>query len=361
MVAAMITKRRHRLLSFMQTRLSPADGWPAKTQIDGNAGENRPATAKEPVMPHSSGIHHITAIARDARANVAFYTDVLGLRMVKKTVNYDDPGTYHLYYGDEDGHPGTILTFFPWAGMPLARRGAGETGETAFVIPQGAVSFWLGRLSTLNIPHDVPEKRFGETRIALRDPDNMRLVLVAREGAEALPGRAAAGIDAASSIRGFAGATLVLRTPEATAQVLETAFGWLKTGEEGRFIRYAAPGDAAIGNHIDLEQAGDLGRAGMGPGSVHHIAFRAADDAAQAEMAAALHGIGVQTTEQKQRNYFRSVYFREPGGVIFEIATDDPGFANDETPETLGQKLLLPPWLEAERGRIEAALPALDH
>lgn len=310
-------------------------------------------------MPHSPGIHHITAIARDARANVAFYTDVLGLRMVKKTVNYDDPGTYHLYYGDEDGHPGTILTFFPWANMPLARRGSGETGETAFIIPQGAVAFWLDRLSALHVPHDVPEKRFGETRIPLRDPDNMRLVLVARPGAEALPGRAAAGVSAADSIRGFAGATLVLAEQGATAKVLETAFGWQKTGEEGRFQRYAAP-DGAIGNQIDLELAEDMRRAGMGPGSVHHVAFRAADDASQAAMAEALHGIGVQTTEQKERNYFRSVYFREPGGVIFEIATDDPGFAIDETPETLGQKLMLPPWLEAERGRIEAALPTLD-
>ncbi len=309
-------------------------------------------------MPISAGIHHITAISGPAARNVAFYTDTLGLRLVKKTVNFDDPGTYHLYYGDETGQPGTILTFFPWADVPARRPGRGETSETRFLIPEGAVSFWIDRLITRQVEHDAPVKLFGETVIRFRDPDGMPLALVARRTASELPGYAVGNIAAESAIRGFAGAALSLGDIAGTARVLEEAFGWKSAGTEGKVTRYLTPADQ-FGAHIDLEQVEGARPAVMGAGSVHHIAFRAANDANQAEMAEALQAMKIGTTEQKERNYFRSVYFREPGGIIFEIATDDPGFAVDEPVETLGQALKLPEWLEKHRSRIEAALPSL--
>jgi len=311
-------------------------------------------------MTSSAGLHHVTAISGEPRRNVDFYVRTLGLRLVKKTVNFDDPGTYHLYYGDEAGAPGTILTFFPWAHVAPGRRGAGETSETAFIIPVAAVSFWLDRFMALHVKHQLPEKRFGETVIRFEDPDGMPLALVARAGAEQRPGHAAEGVPAEQAIRGFAGVTLTLADPGRTALVLINAFGWRKVAEEGDLQRFQAPSEpATLGNIVDLRAAPGLPRAGMGGGSVHHIAFRAANDAEQETMAAALGKLGLHTTEQKDRNYFRSVYFREPGGVIFEIATDDPGFAVDEPATSLGEALKLPSWLEPHRGEIEKALPAL--
>ena len=306
------------------------------------------------------GLHHVTAIAGPARRNVDFYTRVLGLRLVKKTVNFDDPGTYHLYFGDEAGSPGTILTFFPWDHAAPGRVGPGETEETSFRIPASSVGFWLDRLSSLGIAHDVPARRFGETVIGLRDPDGMRLALVAVAGIEASAAWSVGDIPADAAIRGFRGVTLLLDDPAPTAAILADVFGYREVAREEGVIRMAtSEGGAGV---IDLRAAGrGPVRGRSGAGSVHHIAFRAEDDAAQEAMVRRLaEHHGIRTTEQKDRNYFRSVYFREPGHVLFEIATDIPGFAADEDPASLGEALKLPAFLEPHRERIEANLPSLD-
>jgi glyoxalase family protein len=304
-----------------------------------------------------SGIHHVTAIAGPVRRNLDFYTGLLGLRLVKKTVNFDDPGTYHLYYGDEAGSPGTILTFFPWENAGQGRAGVGETLETAFRIPESAVGFWTQRLVERGVAHEAPVKRFGETVIAFKDPDGMRLSLTGVRGAEAEPAWAAAGIAAEHAIRGFNGVTLLLREAAPTGAILTDVLGFSESGREGETTRYRAEGNPT-GGIVDIRSAGEFLRGQMGAGSVHHIAFRATGDEQQAAMVkklAANHRLA--TTEQKDRNYFRSVYFREPGGVLFEIATDDPGFAVDEPTAHLGEALKLPRFLEPHRAEIEAALP----
>lgn len=308
----------------------------------------------------SLGLHHVTAIAGPAKRNLDFYTRVLGLRLVKKTVNFDDPGTYHFYFGDGAGSPGTILTFFPWEHVAPGRVGPGETEETSFRIPAAATAFWLDRLAAHGVAHEVPARRFGETVIRFRDPDGMTLALVAVGGAEAEPAWTVEGIPAEAAIRGFRGVTLLLGDPTRTAAVLADVFGFQETGREDGVIRMASA--ATAGGIVDLRAAGSGDARGRsGAGSVHHIAFRAEDDAAQEEMVRRLadrHGI--RTTEQKDRNYFRSVYFREPGHVLFEIATDIPGFAADEDPSHLGEALKLPSFLEPHRERIEGTLPKLD-
>jgi len=305
----------------------------------------------------SAGIHHITAIAGDAARNAHFYTRTLGLRLVKRTVNFDDPGTYHLYYGDAEGSPGTILTFFPWAGARPGRRGAGEASGTAFAIPTASVSFWLDRLAQLAVPHDVPARRFGETVIPFSDPDGMTLELRASESAAAVQGWSGGDVPAEHAIRGFAGITLFSSRPEATAGVL-SVLGYAEDRTEGDITRWTT-GAAGLAATIDVKDATSQAHHQSGAGAVHHVAFRAADDAAQAAMAAALAARGMHPTEQVDRNYFRSVYLREPGGVLFEIATDDPGFAVDEPAGALGAKLMLPSWLEPRRSAIEASLPPL--
>lgn len=307
-----------------------------------------------------SGIHHVTAIAGNPLRNFAFYTRDLGLRFVKKTVNFDDPGTYHFYYGDETGRPGTILTFFPWESAPAGRRGVGETGETAFRVPQASLSYWAQRLQDKGIKFEAPEKRFGEPVLTFADPDGMALALVGVAGAETEPAWSNGDIPAEHAIRGFHGVTLLLADATRTAKVLTDIFGLREIGREGSLIRFAAAGEKE-GGLVDLRELKGLSRGGQGRGSVHHIAFRAKDDAEQAMMAEKLVGNhGLHATEQKDRNYFRSVYFREPGGVLFEIATDIPGFAVDEPVATLGRDLKLPRFLEPHRREIESVLPELQ-
>jgi glyoxalase family protein len=307
-------------------------------------------------MRHN-GIHHVTAIAGPARRNLDFYTRTLGLRLVKKTVNFDDPGTYHFYYGDEAGQPGTILTFFPWEHAAPGRVGIGETLETVFRVPEGSLGYWTHRLVEHRVPHDAPVKRFGETVLAFRDPDGMRLALAAVPGIKGEPAWGGGEVPVEHAIRGFHGVSLLLDKAAPTAAILTDVFGFAEVSREGALTRYKA-GDTAIGGIVDLHEAGGFLRGRQGAGSVHHVAFRAADDAAQAEMVQRLaERHGVRTTEQRDRNYFRSVYFREPGGVLFEIATDEPGFAIDEPAAALGQALKLPPIYEADRARIEAVLP----
>ncbi|HEU6441907.1 MAG TPA: ring-cleaving dioxygenase [Microvirga sp.] len=304
-----------------------------------------------------NGIHHVTAIAGPAQRNLDFYTRVLGLRLVKKTVNFDDPGTYHFYYGDEAGQPGTILTFFPWEHAAPGRLGVGETQETVFRVPEGSIGYWTHRLVEKGVPHEVPQKRFGETVLAFKDPDGMRLALVAVPGIETEPAWGTGEIPAEHAIRGFHSVSLLLDKAAPTGAILTDVFGFTEIGREGSLVRYKA-GDTALGGIVDLREAGGFLRGRPGAGTVHHVASRAADDAAQAEMVRKLaENHGIHATEQKDRDYFRAVYFREPGGLLFEIATDDPGFAVDEPAESLGQVLKLPRFLEPSREAIEAVLP----
>lgn len=304
------------------------------------------------------GIHHVTAISGPARRNVEFYLGTLGLRLVKKTVNFDDPGTYHLYYGDEAGQPGSILTFFPWEHVAPGRLGVGETQETTFRVPEGAIGYWTQRLVEKGVKHSTPVRRFGETVLSFTDPDGMRLALVGVAGAEAEPAWSVGGIPAEHAIRGFHGVSLLVKEAAPTGAILTDVLGFTEAGTEGAYVRFRS--NAAMGGLVDLRVAGDFLRGRQGGGSVHHVAFRAADDAAEAEMVRKLaENHGIRTTEQKDRNYFRSVYFREPNGVLFEIATDIPGFAVDEPAATLGEALKLPSFLEGRRAEIERVLPEL--
>jgi glyoxalase family protein len=307
-----------------------------------------------------SGLHHVTAIAGNARRNFDFYTRTLGLRFVKRTVNFDDPGTYHFYYGDEGGNPGTILTFFPWENAAPGRGGVGQTSQTSFRVPPASIGYWTQRFIEKGIAFEPLEKRFGETVLAFSDPDGMSLALVGVPGAENEPAWAVGDIDAANAIRGFHGVTLLLGSAEKTAAILTNVFGFKEAGRDGSIIRYVADGPV-MGGIVDIYEAKGFMAGRQGAGSVHHIAFRAVDDADQAKMAGKLvaeHGL--HPTEQKDRNYFRSIYFREPGGVLFEIATDIPGFAVDEPVESLGASLKLPAFLEKHRAEIEKVLPALE-
>ncbi len=305
------------------------------------------------------GIHHVTAISGAPERNLDFYTRVLGLRLVKKTVNFDDPGTYHLYYGDERGTPGTILTFFPWAHAAAGRLGVGETQETAFRVPAAALGYWTHRFLAKGVEHGTPEKRFGETVLTFSDPDGMRFALVAVAGAETEASWRNGDIPAEHAIRGFHGVTLLLANAAPTAAILTGVLGFREAGHEEALTRYRT--DDVLGGYVYLREVGGFPRGRLGRGSVHHIAFRAADDGAQAAMAKAAENLGLQVTEQKDRNYFRSVYFREPGSVLFEVATDDPGFAVDEPVERLGHALKLPRFLEPRRAELEAKLPPLSH
>jgi len=306
-----------------------------------------------------SGIHHVTAISGKALHNLKFYTHVMGLRFVKKTVNFDDPGTYHLYYGDRVGDPGTILTFFPWEHAAPGRAGVGQTLQTTFRIPAGSIGYWTHRLVEKGVAHQAPKQRFGERVLSFSDPDGMSLALVGAAGAQSEPAWDGEDIPAEHAIRGFHGVTLMVDDGARTMAVLRDVLGFKDAGQDGPLARLRA--SEAVGGVVDIHEAKGFLPGRQGRGSVHHIAFRAADDAVQAAMAQKLvaeHGL--RPTHQLDRQYFRSVYFREPGGILFEIATDQPGFAVDESVETLGRALKLPPFLESRRKEIEAALPALD-
>jgi len=306
------------------------------------------------------GLHHVTAIAGNPLRNLDFYTRTLGLRLVKRTVNFDDPGTYHLYYGDETGSPGTVLTFFPWEHAVKGRVGSGETEQTAFRVPARSLGYWTHRFIDKGVAHEALEKRFGESVLPFSDPDGTSLALVGAPDAENEPGWSNGEIPAESAVRGFHGVTLLLDNGAKTGAILTDVLGLKEAGREGANIRYHAAGSAP-GAVIDIHEAKGLGRGRQGRGSIHHIAFRAADDAEQAAMAKKLVAQhGMHPTDQRDRNYFRSIYFREPGHVLFEIATDIPGFAIDEPVASLGRALKLPPFLEQHRGEIEKALPALE-
>lgn len=306
-----------------------------------------------------SGIHHITAIASDARQNLDFYTRVLGLRFVKKSVNQDDPGTYHLYYGDYAGSPGTILTFFPWNDLPRGRPGLGQSYATGFSVPAGSLPYWQERLTRLKVKHEAVESRFGDEVLSLFDPDGMRLELVATKETDSRPAAPSKDVPAEYAIRGFHGTTLALLDGKPTAALLTDPMGYKQVQQSGHRTRYAA-GPGGPGTYVDLLTDPALPRGLSGAGTIHHVAFRVPDDDAQIAAHHLLAKRGLHVSPVIDRAYFKSIYYREPGGVLFEIATDQPGFAIDEPVETLGQKLSLPPRLEPHRAEIEAALPKLN-
>lgn len=313
-------------------------------------------------MPQATnGIHHITSIASDPKENLRFYTRDLGLRFVKRTVNFDDPATYHFYFGDESGTPGSIMTFFPWPGVKRGRHGTGQAEEVGYAVPKSSIGWWLDWLKTRGLPHEGPNHRFDETVIALSDPDGHLVEIVGTDWANSLPGFASADIPAKHAIRGFSGVCLWLRDSAATKTVLSEVFGFVEGGRDaGRLRLVAAGSDSGPGRTIDIREVGDYPAGGLGAGIVHHIAFRAASDQQQAELAQLARGHSRQVTPLIDRTYFRSVYFREPGGVLLEIATDAPGFTIDEPLESLGETLKLPPQYEPQRDRIAEVLPSLE-
>ncbi len=303
----------------------------------------------------TTGIHHITAIVGHPQENVDFYAGVLGLRMVKKTVNFDDPGTYHLYFGNEGGKPGTIITFFPWAGAQQGVIGGGQVGVTSYVVPKGALQFWERRLERFDIPFTKVE-RFGETYVEFDDPHGLHLEIVEREDGERSTW-SFGGVTPEVAIKGFGGATLLSAQPEKTAGLLENVMGLEFVGREGDMARYRSASD--IGNVIDLKMT-PTGRGRMGAGTVHHIAWRASDDEDQLEWQKLVSDNGYGVTPVIDRNYFNAIYFREQGEILFEIATDPPGFAHDESQETMGEKLMLPEQYEAHREQLERALIPIE-
>lgn len=299
----------------------------------------------------TAGIHHITAIVGHPQENVDFYAGVLGLRLVKQTVNFDDPGTYHLYFGNEGGKPGTIITFFPWANARQGKIGDGQVGVTSYVVPKGAMGFWEQRLAKFGVPATKME-RFGEQYLEFDDPHGLHLEIVEREEGEKNTWQAGE-INSDVAIKGFGGATLLSVRPDETAQLLENVMGLQKVGQEGDFIRFQSSAD--IGNVIDLKLT-TIGRGQMGVGTVHHIAWRAKDDEDQLEWQKYVADSGYGVTAVRDRNYFNAIYFKEHGEILFEIATDPPGFAHDESLETMGEKLMLPEQYETHRDQIERAL-----
>ncbi|KZE15078.1 ring-cleaving dioxygenase [Priestia aryabhattai] len=299
----------------------------------------------------TAGIHHITAIVGHPQENVDFYAGVLGLRLVKQTVNFDDPGTYHLYFGNEGGKPGTIITFFPWANARQGKIGDGQVGVTSYVVPKGAMGFWEQRLAKFGVPATKME-RFGEQYLEFDDPHGLHLEIVEREEGEKNTWQAGE-INSDVAIKGFGGATLLSVRPDETAQLLENVMGLQKVGQEGDFIRFQSSAD--IGNIIDLKLT-TIGRGQMGVGTVHHIAWRAKDDEDQLEWQKYVADSGYGVTAVRDRNYFNAIYFKEHGEILFEIATDPPGFAHDESLKTMGEKLMLPEQYETHRDQIERAL-----
>lgn len=304
------------------------------------------------------GIHHITAIAGNAKKNFDFYTRVLGLRMVKKTVNFDDPHTYHLYYGDKVGTPGTILTFFPWEGIQTGRRGARQVTEIGYSVPAGSLDFWVKRLDDNNAIYNKPAVKFGEEYVSFLDPDGLKFELTVPKQPDTREAWTTSEVGAENATRGFHHITITSNKMEATAKVLTDVFGYKLLEQDANRYRFVtdAVDNAAIVDIVEIpaEIAGHV--AG---GSVHHVAFRVENEEILMQYREKIVNMGLNITEKIDRNYFYSLYFREPGGVLFEIATDNPGFSVDEPVEELGSGLKLPAQYEAYREEIEQSLPKL--
>jgi glyoxalase family protein len=305
------------------------------------------------------GIHHITAIAGDAKRNFNFYSNILGLRFIKKTVNFDDPGTYHFYFGDEVGSAGTILTFFPWgSGIPQGSRGSGMATEIGYAVPKGSLEAWIERFEKHNVIYNKPAEKFGQRYLTFLDPDGLKLELTEVEGDNRKPWETDE-VKADIATRGFNHITLTLNSKTATAAILTDIFGYSLTAQEGNRYRYTtdAVDQAAT---VEIVELPDEKRGHVANGIVHHVAFRVPNDEILMEFREKVAAAGYNITPQIDRNYFHSLYFREPGGVLFEIATDNPGFMVDEPLEDLGKGLKLPAQYEGLREDIEAHLVPIN-
>lgn len=321
---------------------------------------NSGKTPKNPVMkPEVRGIHHVTAIAGDPQQNMDFYSGVLGLKFIKKTVNFDDPHTYHFYFGNEIGNPGTILTFFPWTNeASKGKKGVGQLTTISFSISSSALDFWIERFNKLNIKFSGPEKRFNDSVISFEDPDGIELELItsSRDNRHQFEN---SDIPKNFSIRGFHSITLSEERSNRTLELMTSILGFRKVSEEDNRFRIES-GSGGPGTFVDILVNPNLMPGGMGVGVVHHVAWRAKDDEIQVALQARLIDEGYNVTPVIDRNYFHSIYFKEPGNILFEIATDPPGFMTDESKENLGTSLKLPPWLENRREEIEKSLPKVS-
>lgn len=305
------------------------------------------------------GIHHVTAIAGNAKRNYDFYTKILGLRFIKKTVNFDDPNTYHFYYGNETGAPGTILTFFPWEGIQTGRRGSRQVTEIGYSVPAGSLDFWQQRLEKHNVIYNKVAEKFGEQYLTFLDPDGLKFELTVAKNGDNRPAWTTAEIGAEQAIRGFHNVTITSNKIEKTAQVLTDILGFRlqeTVVNRSRFVSDTVQ-EAGI---VDLVEAPGEMAGHVAGGSVHHVAFRVKDEQTLMQYRDRIVAMGLHITEKIDRNYFYSLYFREPGGVLFEIATDNPGFTVDEPLNELGTHLMLPPQYESKRAQIEGVLPKLD-
>ena len=305
------------------------------------------------------GLHHITAIADNAQRNYDFYTRVLGLRIVKKTVNFDDPGTYHFYFGDEIGTPGTILTFFPWEGIGKGTVGTGMATGIGYSVPSGSLQFWADRFKQFNAKQFPPGERFGEQFLPFEDPDGLSLELVVPMTEDKRKPWVTADVGEDVAIRGFHNITLILQAVAPTATILTEVFGYKRIGQEGNRYRFVT--DAIeTASIVDIVEMPSLGRGRNAAGTNHHIAFRVKDDNILMQYREKIEQRGLNITPKIDRDYFFSLYFREPGGVLFELATDNPGFTRDEPVDQLGNNLKLPKQYEGSRARIEQSLPKLS-
>ncbi|MDY0988301.1 ring-cleaving dioxygenase [Flavobacterium sp. CFBP9031] len=306
------------------------------------------------------GLHHITAIAGDAKRNFDFYSKILGLRFIKKTVNFDDPGTYHFYFGDEVGSAGTILTFFPWgAGIQQGRKGSGMATEIGYSVPKGSLDFWQKRFEKYNVIYNKPAEKFGEKYLTFLDPDGLKLELIESKTDDNRKAWETDEVKADVATKGFHNITLTLNNIKPTAAILTDIFGYKLIDQDVNRYRYAtdAVENAAI---VDLVELPEEKRGLNANGTVHHVAFRVPNDEILMKFREKIEDYGLQITPQIDRQYFHSLYFREPGGVLFEIATDNPGFTVDESLEELGQNLKLPAQYESQRAAIEEHLVKIN-
>ncbi|HWM91327.1 MAG TPA: ring-cleaving dioxygenase [Thermoanaerobaculia bacterium] len=304
------------------------------------------------------GIHHVTAISGNAQENLEFYTEVFGLRLVKRSVNQDVPDTYHLFYADAEGHPGTDLTFFPWPQMPPGRKGAGLAVEVGFAVPEGSLGFWAERLEAMGGPL-TPERRFGENVLELRDVHGLSLSLTEASGPREWTPWQESPVPERHQIRGFHSVRLWERSLAASERFLEEALGFERAAEEAGWHRFGVDGGGS-GKWVEIRELPGERLGSWGTGAIHHVAFRVSGDEEQLEVRRRVLAAGSSPTPVIDRFWFHSVYFKEPGGVLFEVATDEPGFTVDEDLAHLGERLILPPWLEPHRPEIEAALPPLE-
>lgn len=310
------------------------------------------------MTPSVHGLHHVTCIAGDAQENLDFYVSLLGMRLVKRSVNQDDPGTYHLFYADRVGNPGTDFTFFPWPNMEPGRPGIGLTIETSFAVPSGSLSYWQERLGQYGVDYGSSQQRFGETTLAFQDPHGLQIALVETDDERQFVPWENSPVPPECQLRGMHAVRLWERQLGPTETVLTELMGFTHIGTEDGWQRYGVEGGVS-GTLIEVRELPDERRGQWGTGSVHHVAWRVKDSDEQMALRERLIRGGLRPTPQIDRFWFKSVYYKEPGGVLFELATDGPGFDRDEDMEHLGEQLILPPWLEPNRGEIEAALPSL--